>query len=810
MKKLLFLLCLFVSINLFAQIDLVYQKPHENISELLETPLPPRMFLDKKAENSFMLYRNQFESIERLSETELRLAGLRINPKTYIGSRQMYYSKVSYYDLKNAKEKVIKGLPGIGQFAFFNWSPNQKKIAFTNTNEMGVALWVVDVTSLEAKKLTSNNLNACMNQPFEWFSDSESLLVRTLPSNIEKLKNSKEAIPSGPTISESDGVIAQNRTYQDLLKNKNDEQNFIILAQSEIKKVDLNGEISLWKDAGMYKSMLFSPDGNYVLINEIKPIFSYLVPYYRFSFSEKVYTKEGKEIKSILDAPLEEDRAKGFMSTRKGIRDIDWRSDKSATLYWVESLDDGDASKKVEFRDEVFELNAPFDGEKKSLIKTKDRFTFISWGNDTIAIANDVWRSNRNTRRYLFNPSKPEQKPIEFHIRNYKDKYNNPGYFVTKRNEFGFRQLAVNNSKLYLISDGYSDEGIHPFIDEFDIINIKSKRIWEAEKGTKLEKIIGFTDVEKGIIIEKIESPHEYPNYYLRNINKRQKPKQMTFFKNPFEELQNVHKELISYNRNDGVELSATLYLPPGYDKNKKERLPMLMWAYPLEYKDKFVAGQKNSSPNKFIYPYYGSPLVWLLRGYVVLNDVAFPIVGEGDEEPNDSFIPQLISNAKAAINAVDTLGYIDKNRLAIGGHSYGAFMTANLLTHSDLFAAGIARSGAYNRTLTPFGFQSEERNYWESPEVYNDMSPFMHADKMKHPLLLIHGESDNNSGTYPMQSIRYFNALKGMGAICRLVILPKESHGYRARESIMHMLWEQDQWLEEYVKNNNEASSEK
>ena len=285
-----------------------------------------------------------------------------------------------------------------------------------------------------------------------------------------------------------------------------------------------------------------------------------------------------------------------------------------------------------------------------------------------------------------------------------------------------------------------------------------------------------------------------------RDINS-QKLTAVTDFENPFKAIQNVHKEVITYQREDGVELSATLYLPVGYDMDKKEKMPMIMWAYPREFKDKASASQVTSSSNGFIYPWYGSPIFWVNRGYVVLDDAAFPIIGEGDEQPNDSFRKQLVDNAKAAIDAVDEMGYIDRNRVGVGGHSYGAFMTANLLSHSNLFAAGIARSGAYNRTLTPFGFQSEERNFWESPEVYYNMSPFSHADKMKTPLLLVHGEADNNSGTYPMQSERYFNALKGLGATVRLVMLPKESHGYTAKESIMHMLWEQDQWLEKYVK---------
>jgi len=304
-----------------------------------------------------------------------------------------------------------------------------------------------------------------------------------------------------------------------------------------------------------------------------------------------------------------------------------------------------------------------------------------------------------------------------------------------------------------------------------------------------------------------LESKKEYPNYYIRDI-KKNVLKQITFNENPFRILDDVYKEVIRYKRTDGVELSATLYLPVGYKIESREKLPMIMWAYPTEFKDKNSAGQVTVSNNEFTFLNYGSPLYWLTKGYAVLDDASFPVIGEGKTEPNDTYITQLVANAKAAIDAIDSLGFIDRDRVAVGGHSYGAFMTANLLTHSNLFAAGIARSGAYNRTLTPFGFQSEERNYWEAPDVYNAMSPFQNAEKMKTPLLLIHGEEDNNSGTFPMQSERYFNALKGLGANARLVILPKESHGYAARESIMHMLWEQDQWLEKYVKNRKLNSS--
>jgi dipeptidyl aminopeptidase/acylaminoacyl peptidase len=397
-------------------------------------------------------------------------------------------------------------------------------------------------------------------------------------------------------------------------------------------------------------------------------------------------------------------------------------------------------------------------------------------------------------------------EPVILSDRSYQDSYSDPGYFATVRNSYKESVLALDTKgRAFLLGDGYTDEGQFPFVDQMDLQTLKTTRLYESRMPGKMETLLEYDPLEDQLLVQ-VESPTQYPNYYYKSLIKRKAPSQLTNFENPFKSIQEVHKEVITYTREDGLELSGTLYLPVGFDRENPEKKPMILWAYPREFKDKSSAAQNTQNPNEFTYPYWGSPIYWVTRGYVVLDDAAFPIIGEGNEEPNDSFRTQLVANAKAAIDAVDQMGYIDRARVGVGGHSYGAFMVANLLSHSDLFAAGIARSGAYNRTLTPFGFQSEQRNYWEAPEVYYNMSPFMHAEKMKTPLLLIHGEADNNSGTYPMQSERYFNALKGLGAKVRLVMLPSESHGYRAQESIMHMLWEQDQWFEKYLKLQDEA----
>ncbi|CAI8400911.1 MAG: Dipeptidyl-peptidase 5 [Flavobacterium sp. SCGC AAA160-P02] len=794
-----FYLC---AICAFGQDNLTYQKPPSDILELVDIPRAPSVLLDENKDNMILLYRDSYKSIEELSKEELRLGGLRIDPKTNIGSRVTYFNNVKIKNLnkKNARIIQVQGLPKNAKLTNFIWSPDQSKIALTNTTEKGVEVWVLDINSASLSKITTATANANTGSVLNWFKDGNALLVKMVSKKRKPLINTKTAIPTGPTISVNDGKKAQNRTYQDLLKNKNDEHNFEQLALSEIYKISLDGSKEKWLADNMYTRINFSPDGNYVLIVTIEKPFSYLVPYGRFPSKTVIYTKDGKKVKTVLEVPLIENLPKGFMAVRTGKRNFNWRSDKPAALIYTIAMDGGDPENKVKYRDEIFQLEAPFNSTGRSLLKTINRFRYIQWGNDKVAIAHDYWWNTRNTKSYIFNPSNPSQQPALLTDRNYQDRYSDPGTFVTERNTMGSQVLAIVNDDAFLIGDGFTKKGQFPFLDQLNLKTQKKKRIYQSEYTDKIESITNYDPKKKELLV-RIESPKTYPNYYFRKV-KKEKLTQVTHFENPFKSIQNVHKEVINYKREDGLDLSGTLYLPVGYNKDKKEKMPMILWAYPTEFKDKSSAGQSTKNSNEFTYPYYGSMIYWVTRGYAVLDDASFPIVGEGEKEPNDSFREQLVANAKAAIDAVDELGYIDRDRVAVGGHSYGAFMVANLLSHSNLFAAGIARSGAYNRTLTPFGFQSEQRSYWESPEIYYTMSPFMHAEKMNQPLLLVHGEADNNSGTYPMQSERYFNALKGLGATVRLVMLPKESHGYRSKESILHLLWEQDQWLEKHVKN--------
>lgn len=789
-------------LDINGQENLAYQLPPESILQLADYQRAPSMSVDNRREYMVFSYRNTYKSLDDLNQEEISLAGLRVNPATNISSSITYINNLKVRKVDGDEPIQVKGLPEHARIAYITWSPDERMIAFTNTTATGVELWVLDIAKGEATQLTEANVNANLGNPINWFRDGKSVLVRLLPNQKASLIDAKKSLPDGPIISISDGSKAQNRTYQDLLKNPTDEANFVALASSELYRVTLDGKKTLFKEADMYYYENFAPGGDYLLISTIQKPFSYIVPLTRFPQQYNVYDMNGKVVKTIADVPLSEVLPKGFMAVRTGKRSIGWRTDEPATLFYVEALDGGDPETEVEYRDALYLLKAPFDGNATQLLKTKLRYAEITWGDAGTAVVEDYWYDTRMQRTLLINPSAPEQEPRLFVERNFQDVYSDPGRFETHKNQFGKYVLSIDNNKLFLIGRGHTAKGQFPFIDQLDLKTLKTERLYQSAYTDKMEEIYNFTDVKTGEVLIRLQSKNEYPNYYFRNIKRKIAPVQITHFPNPFASIENVYKEVIKYKRADGVELSGTLYLPAGYDRNAKtEKLPLLIWAYPSEYKDRNSAGQSTANPNEFTFPYYGSFVYWVTRGYAVLDDAAFPILGEGEVEPNDSFVQQLIDNAKAAIDAVDSLGYIRRDKVAVGGHSYGAFMTANLLTHSDLFACGIARSGAYNRTLTPFGFQREQRNYWEAKEVYDAMSPFMHAHKMKTPMLLVHGEADNNPGTFTLQTERYFQALKGLGGPARLVILPKEMHGYVARENILHLLWEQDQFLEKHLK---------
>lgn len=801
------LILLLLSFSLSAQSELTFQKPPKEILELVDIKLPPVAVVDRKAENIVLLERPTFKSLEEIATDELKLAGIRINPLTFDMSRSYYYTGISIKNVETGKETVVKGLPENVKIKYPSFSPEYNYFTFVIAADNGLELWTVNIKTGEAKKITPAKLTSVMGMPYSWSPD-EKFIYCFIHSLSKPLFKDKE-LPKGPSVQDASGEKAPARTYTDLLKNKNDEDKFDYYAASSISKFSLDGKETPFLPAKVYRSFQPSPDGSYLLVEEVNKPYSYQLPYYRFPYKVSVIDKNGKFVKELISKPLQDKISNAFDAVEEGMRDFSWRGDKPSTIMWTEAQDKGDPDKPADKRDKVYQMDAPFDGQQGRLIcSTVNRFSYIVWGDNSTAIVHDSWWKNRNRKMYLINPETLNENPKVIFEGSSEDLYNDPGRFVTAPNKFNENTLLFNNdkSKLYLLGEGASPEGNKPFVDEYDLKSGEKKRLWRADGKSTFESIIKIIDINKNLLLTRIEGPKTYPNYYIRNISSNERPKQITFNQNPYKSFENVTKQKIYYKREDGVDLQATLYLPAGYDKTSG-RLPMLMEAYPTEFKDPKAAGQVKESPHRFISLYWASPVYWAAMGYAVLEDAQFPIVGKDKEEPNDTYIEQLVANARAAIRAVDTMQIVDPKRVAVMGHSYGAFMTANLLAHSDLFAAGLARSGAYNRSLTPFGFQAEERTYWQAKETYDKMSPFNYADKIKTPILLIHGDADNNSGTYTMQSERLFQAIKGLGGIARLVLLPYESHGYAAKENILHMLWEMDTWLDKYVKNKKETA---
>ncbi|MFC1724054.1 S9 family peptidase [candidate division KSB1 bacterium] len=799
------ILCSFISS--FPQESAEYMTPPKEIVDLVDAPVTPSVGFSPDAKWMLIMERRSLPAIKELAQPEFRIAGHRINPAINGQSRVSHFKNLILKNLTSNKEYPVKGLPEnpqIGQVSRYGgrsilWSPDCKFIAFTNTVDSGIELWIVEIENFTAKKLTEPVLNGTFGSPIEWTSDSRTILCKFVSSDRNDPPEIPK-VPSGPTVQENIGKVAPAWTYQDLLKNSYDEKLFEYYFASCICKVTVDGKINKIGETGIFSDLSVSPDGKYILVNIIHHPFSYIVPSYRFPHSVEVWDMMGRLIRKIADIPLMEEVPLGSGSTTPGPRNFSWRADVPSTLYYVEAQDEGDPKKKVEFRDKVYFLEPPFDSGPKELVSLNLRYRGITWCNEKIALATENWRPSRKTKTWIFNPGNPDAKPELLFDRSTEDTYSDPGSPLTIQNKYARRVLLKDkNDNIYLSGSGSSPEGSFPFFDKMNLNTKKTERLWQCE-APYYENFVNLISENGKIFITSRESTQEPPNYFIRDLNNN-KTTQITDFPHPFPQMKDIYKEYIKYKRDDGLDLTGTLYLPAGYTKDQGP-LPLLIWAYPREFKSARAAGQVRGSKYRFTRLSPTSILLFLTQGYAVLDGAEMPIIGEGDTEPNDTFIKQLVANGKAAIDAVAGRGAADPLRVAVGGHSYGAFMTANLLAHSDLFAAGIARSGAYNRSLTPFGFQNESRTFWEAPEIYFAMSPFMHAQKVNEPLLLIHGEADNNSGTFPIQSKRYYSALKGHGATVRLVMLPHESHGYRARESVLHMLWETYNWLEKYVKN--------
>jgi dipeptidyl aminopeptidase/acylaminoacyl peptidase len=775
-----------------------YRTPDPAIVQVVDAEPTPGVSLSPDGSLMLLIRVPGYPAMAKFARRELKLAGIRLDPTSDGRSRTTGATGLSLVPVEGGAAREVTGLPAGAQIENIRWSPDGQRISFTNDTGTGLELWVVEVGRAMARRLTDRRLSVAAGNSPAWF-DASTLVAAFVPDGRGP-EPAEPGVPVGPVIEETTGREAPARTYQDLLKTPYDEALFDHYLTVQLGRVDLEGNVDAIAEPGVAWDFSPSPDGRYLLVEWVHRPYSYRVPVSRFPQRVEILDRDGSLVHQIADLPLQEEIPIAFGSVAKGPRSFSWRADAPATLLWAEAQDGGDARVEAEIRDKLYLLEAPFDGAPREFVKLGYRYSGVTWGDDDLAMVSETWWKTRQLRQWLVRPGTPDAEPTLFVERSTQDRYSDPGFPDTRDNRFGRPVIrrSADDAAIFLIGRGASDEGDRPFVDRYDLSTGETTRLFRSE-APWFEQPVAVLAEDGSAILTLRESPADPPNFFVRTLPGGDL-RPITEFAHPAPRLKDVGKELIRYSRADGVELNGTLYLPPGWQPSEG-RLPVLMWAYPTEYKSADAAGQVTDSPYRFVRPSAWSAHIWTLLGYAVLDDPSLPIIGEGDEEPNDTYVEQLVAGARAAVDELVRRGVADPDRIAIGGHSYGAFMTANLLSHSDLFAAGIARSGAYNRTLTPFGFQAEERTYWQAPEIYYAMSPFMHAEQVNEPILLIHGEMDNNSGTFPMQSERYFGALKGLGATARLVILPYESHGYRARESLLHMLWEQQEWLDRYVR---------
>ena len=781
-----------------------YLTPPKEVVEAFDAPPLPQAILSPTRQLMALTLRRNYPTIAELSQPILRLAGARVNPRNNGPQRAGEIYAISLKKIADgALVKVV--LPPQANVMNVRFSPDGAHLSFQNRKADRIELWVADTANGQSKLVTGvDRLNATTGDPCDWLPDNATMICELVPSGRGPAP-AEPPVPTGPNVQETSGKASPAATFEDMIKTAHDEALFAHYFTGQLAAINVgSGTKTLVGRPAIFDSVTPSPDGGYLLVAKIKRPFSHLIPMNGFPQDVEVWTRRGEVARRIADVPSREGVPLTGVPT--GPRGYRWRPDQPATVVWAEALDGGDLKNKVPFRDKVMSIVAPFKGEPAELAKTEWRYAGLSYTEKGVGLLGESDRTSRRTRTWILEPGAAPRKLWD---RKQDAAYENPGVPVARRDSgagggfggFGGGGatgpiLQVGDS-IYLTGQGASPEGDRPFIDRLSLKTLATERLFRSDDKS-YETVVAPLDDDAKTLLTRAESPTDPPNYLVRDLKANSK-RAATAFKDPQPQLRGVQHQLVTYERKDGVKLSATLYLPPGYKQG--ERLPVIMWAYPREFGDADSASQITGSPNRFTTISGYSHLFLLMSGYAIFDNPTMPIVGPG-ETANDHYVEQLVASAEAAIDKVVAMGIGDRDRIGVGGHSYGAFMTANLLAHSRLFRAGFAESGAYNRSLTPFGFQSERRTFWEVPDLYAKMSPFWYAHEIKDPILLMHGEADDNSGTFPIQSERFYMALKGQGATVRYVTLPFEAHGYAARETLLHILAERINWFDKYVKN--------
>ena len=766
-----------------------YQKPPEAIRRILEAPATPLVRLSPTGDRIVVAEPVRYPPIAELARPMLRLAGVRMDPASFGPHNPRVFRHLALVELKTGRRLPL-ALPAGVRPGLPEWSPDGRRLFFVDYGAQALRLWIVEAATGAAHPVAGLRLNGTLGAPCRWWPDGRALVCRSVPAHAGGPPPAP-TVPAGPIVEESSGRPAPERTYEDLLTSPHDEDLFDYYATTQLVRVELaGGRLTPLGRPAVVVTAEPAPSGRYLLVEALERPYSYRVPFLRFGRRIEVWDARGQRVATVARLPLAESVPIDGVPT--GPRQVRWQPGVPARLVWVEAADGGDPERTATVRDRLLALEAPFTGAPHEIGHFAERVERTDWGErGDVALVRELDRRHQWLRLWLL-PAAGGAPRLLAEL-NARERYRDPGRPLL-RAVAGGEAMREDGDALWFTGPGATPQGDRPFLDRYPLGSLAPARVFRSD-ADHYEEVVDLVDAAGPALLTRRESPTEPPHYVLRRGSELVALTEAT---DPAPELRRVQRRLLRYRRADGVPLSMMLYLPPDYRPG--ERRPAMLWAYPLEYTDPSVAGEVSAAPNRFLLPAGPSELFFLLDGYVVLDNAAMPVIGD-PQTVNDTYLDQIVADARAAIEAAAAEGVIDPARVGVGGHSYGAFMTANLLAHSDLFRAGIARSGAYNRTLTPFGFQNERRTLWQARELYLKMSPFLYADQIHAPLLLIHGDADDNPGTFPIQSERMYAAVRGNGGTVRYVRLPAEAHGYQALESVEHVVWEMLAWFDRYVK---------
>jgi dipeptidyl aminopeptidase/acylaminoacyl peptidase len=795
-----------------------YNQPPRNILDVMHAPSPPQPRVSPPQDAILLVSWQDYPSIARVSTPFLRLAGARVELKNHSkhdtpGGYGITPCARSFDLVHIAGGAPIHiALPEGACPGTPVWAADGKHFAFVNLASESVELWTGDAKTGEVHQVPGARLNPMFNDEMQWMPDQKTLLVKLVPDRMGP-PPPEPTVPNGPSIQETTGEKGQSSTYEnrDTLGSKHDEDLFDYFASSQLALVDATTmAITPVGKPGNYDSLSPAPDGQHILVTAIHKPYSYVTTYDRFPREVEVWDISDRSrvlIHTIASLPLA-DRVP-IAGVPLGPRDFSWRATDPATLMWAEALDGGDWKVKVPARDKILLQKAPFNSPAVEIARTEQRYVGFFWSEQPATAFLTEYDENRHWRRtFIIDVDDLQTKPRLLWDLSTDERYANPGIPVRRQLANGVSVVRQEGDSIYLAGLGASPDGDRPFLDRLDLKTLKSERLFRSDKAS-YEQFLSFTGPDTKTFLTWHQSPTDPPNAFARTLGKsviKDTPAgeaavastsvAITHIPDPAPAVRAIQKRLVKYKRADGLDLSFTLYTPPGYKEGT--RVPTILYAYPLDYADASKAGQVSGSQETFTQ--LRQYRLLLLAGYAIIDNASFPIVGD-PKKAYDTYLEQLVADAKAAVDEAVRLGVADPDRIGVTGHSHGALMTANLVAHSDLFRAGVATSGSYNKTLTPFGFQNERRSVWEANDVYLKVSPFFSADKLKTPLLIMHGAEDANPGTTPIQSIKLYEAIRGNGGTARLVLLPHEPHWYSAMESNEQMVYEMLRWFDKYVK---------